>query len=64
MRWHRLAAEQGNANAQFNLGVMHATGEGVLKDSVLVHMWYNDQALNPAPGSAGASLTVPHLCVW
>ena len=46
MRWHRLAAEQGNANAQFNLGVMHATGEGVLKDSVLVHMWYNIAGAN------------------
>ena len=25
----RLAAEQGNAGAQHNLGVMHADGEGV-----------------------------------
>ena len=26
---------------QFNLGVRYATGEGVLKDSVLAHMWWN-----------------------
>jgi TPR repeat protein len=28
-RWYRLAADQGHAPAQFNLGLMHATGEGV-----------------------------------
>ena len=28
----RLAAEQGYARAQYNLGVMYATGRGVLKD--------------------------------
>ena len=39
VRWYRLAAEQGQANAQHNLGVMYANGEGVLKDSVLAHMW-------------------------
>ena len=32
MRWYRLAAEQGDASAQFNLGVMYDNGEGVLKD--------------------------------
>ena len=41
MRWYRLAAEQGLANAQFNLGVTYANGQGVLKDSVLAHMWLN-----------------------
>ena len=30
---------KGQANAQHNLGVMYANGEGVLKDSVLAHMW-------------------------
>ena len=35
VRWYRLAAEQGHAGAQYNLGLMHAKGEGVLKDSVL-----------------------------
>ena len=29
VRWYRLAAEQGNAFAQSNLGVMYANGEGV-----------------------------------
>lgn len=29
-RWKRLA-EQGNASAQYNLGLMHINGQGVLK---------------------------------
>ena len=29
VRWFRLAAEQGDARAQFNLGVRYDTGEGV-----------------------------------
>ena len=27
MKWYRLAADQGDATAQFNLGVMYAKGE-------------------------------------
>ena len=46
MRWFRLAADQGVADAQFNLGVMYAKGQGVLKDSVLAHMWYNIAGAN------------------
>ena len=51
MRWFRLAAEQGDAKAQFSLGVMHAAGVGVLKDSVLAHMWSNTAGAN---GNASA----------
>ena len=32
VRWFRLAAEQGDALAQFDLGVMYATGGGVPQD--------------------------------
>ena len=39
--WYRLAAEQGNASAQNNLGFMYATGEGVPQDNVEAHMWLN-----------------------
>ena len=46
MRWFRLAADQGHATAQSNLGVMYATGRGVLKDSVLAHMWLNIAGAN------------------
>jgi len=41
VKWYRLAAEQGHASAQGNLGVMYGTGQGVLKDYVYAHMWGN-----------------------
>lgn len=41
VQWYRLAAEQGNATAQLNLGVMYAEGRGVAHDHVLAHMWFN-----------------------
>ena len=37
----RLAAEQGVAVAQYNLGVMYATGKGVKQDNIYAHMWWN-----------------------
>ena len=40
VRWYRLAAEQGHASAQFNLGVRYATGRGVLKDDAEAVRWY------------------------
>ena len=46
VRWFHLAAEQGDATAQFNLGNMYANGHGVLKDSVLAHMWSNIAGAN------------------
>ena len=41
MKWYRLAAEQGFANAQSNLGLMYAYGQGVIQDNVYAHMWWN-----------------------
>jgi TPR repeat protein len=32
-------AEQGNASAQYNLGIMYANGQGVPKDYVLAAKW-------------------------
>ena len=37
----RARAEQGDASAQFNLGNMHANGEGVPQDYVQAHKWFN-----------------------
>ena len=34
-------AEQGNALAQYNLGLMYEDGKGVPRDYVQAHMWYN-----------------------
>jgi TPR repeat protein len=40
VKWFRLAAEQGDASAQYNLGVMYTNGEGVPKDDVTAARWY------------------------
>ena len=40
VRWYRLAAEQGDATAQNNLGFMYARGEGVPEDDVEAVKWY------------------------
>jgi hypothetical protein len=39
--WYRKAADQGDANAQGNLGVMYAKGQGVPQDYVQAHKWLN-----------------------
>ncbi len=41
VKWWKLAAEQGNADAQNNLGFMNANGKGVPQDYILGHMWWN-----------------------
>ncbi len=41
MRWWKLAAEQGYADAQFNLGLMYGNGKGVPQDYIRAHMWWN-----------------------
>ena len=40
-RWFRRAAEQGDADAQFNLGLMYEFGHGVSQGLVQAHKWYN-----------------------
>lgn len=36
----RKAAEQGNANAQLNLGAMYTNGAGVPKDDQMAYFWF------------------------
>ena len=48
--WFRRAAEQGEARAQHDLGVMYADGQGVPVDSVRSHMWLSLAVKNLAPG--------------
>ena len=43
-KWNRKAAEQGHANAQFNLGFMYATGNGVLQDYAEAMRWFRKAA--------------------
>ncbi len=41
LREWRPLAEQGDAKAQYNLGLMYAKGEGVPQEFVQAHMWFN-----------------------
>ena len=52
IRWYRLAADQGDARAQFNLGVSYAEGQGVEKDYVSSYMWFNLAASRFLPSEA------------
>ncbi|NDH33360.1 MAG: sel1 repeat family protein, partial [Betaproteobacteria bacterium] len=40
VRWYQLAAHQGAAQAQHNLGVMYDKGEGVAQDYKEAVRWY------------------------
>ena len=39
VHWYQLAAEQGHALAQYNLGGMYSSGRGVPRDTVRSYMW-------------------------
>ena len=45
----RLAAEQGDAAARFNLGLVYAIGVGVPQDYVQAHKWINLAASRTPP---------------
>ena len=40
VRWYRLAAEQGNAEAQSKLGAMYYLGDGVPEDDAEAVRWF------------------------
>jgi uncharacterized protein len=46
VKLYRLAAEQGYALPQSNLGLMYANGKGVPKDLVQAHVWWNIAGAN------------------
>ena len=46
VKWYKLAAKQGRAKSQGNLGMKYAFGLGVLKDYIRAHMWGNLAAMN------------------
>jgi hypothetical protein len=51
-KWWRKAAAQGSVDAQNNLGIMYAEGQGdVPQDYVQSHMWFS---LAAGAGNAGA----------
>jgi TPR repeat protein len=51
VKWYRLAAEQGHAQAQLNLGFCYENGNGVPEDKVEAVKWYR---LAAEQGSANA----------
>ncbi len=51
LQWWRKAAEQGNAKAQYNLGLMYDNGVGVPQDYAKAVGWYRKAA---AQGNADA----------
>ena len=53
MRMFRLAAEQGDSAAQYNLGVMYHNGQGVPQDNIYAHVWFNIAASNGSDLGAG-----------
>ena len=52
VRLNRPLAEQGNANAQCNLGTFYDNGLGVPQDKVRAYMWFS---LSAAQGREGAA---------
>jgi len=44
VKWYRKAAEQNDAEAQFNLGNCYANGDGVAKDEVEAVNWFHSAA--------------------
>ncbi len=40
VKWYRLTAAQGNANAQYNLGLKYANGQGFVQDSTEALKWW------------------------
>jgi hypothetical protein len=58
VRLYSLAAEQGDADAQFNLGVMFEHGQGVARDRAEAIRWYH---LAAAQGDAWAKANLKRL---
>jgi TIR domain/Sel1 repeat len=51
MAWYRKAADQGNADAQYNIGVLYHNGRGVRQDYAQAKAWFQKAA---DQGSAAA----------
>lgn len=47
-KWFRLAADQGYAKAQNNLGTLFARGQGVPRDYVQAYLWFDLSQLRRA----------------
>jgi TPR repeat protein len=59
--WCAKAAEQGQAEAQFQLGIMYLEGIGVTQNSSNALHWIS-QAANKASSGSQGSITVHSFC--
>ena len=62
VRWFRLAAEQGHAEAQSNLGASYALGQGVPWDEGEAVRWYRLAAEQGAPTAQVNLGPIPGTC--
>jgi TPR repeat protein len=60
MRWYDLAADEGDADAQLNLGIMYEKGQGVLQDDKEAAKWYR---LAVEQGNAAAQINLGAMYV-
>lgn len=44
VKWYRMVAERGHAQAQYNLGSMYVDGQGVPQDIVTAYAWWDVSA--------------------
>ena len=61
VKWYRKAAEQGDALAQNNLGLMYANGEGVPEDDREAVKWYQRAVTNPDASEEAVKLATLNL---
>ena len=61
MKWYRRAADQGHAQAQFNLGIMYAKGEGVAENYIQAYRW---SSLAAASGDQNARKNLQIIKGW
>lgn len=61
LRWYRLAAEQGDPNAQNNIGAMYQNGLGVPEDMTEAAKWYRRSADR---GLATAQYNLGECCLY
>ena len=54
VRWYRRAALQGNSDAQYNLGVCYANGQGVKPSDTEARRWLSRAALQGDRKAVGA----------
>lgn len=50
-KWRRRAAEQGGANAQYNVGIMYNNGKGVTADTREAMKWFRRAAAQEIPNA-------------